>query len=1698
MESGLAMAEIEALNKRISGKIKFLKFISDETEEILDKKEPRDLERQLNLYETKLEEYQSLKMQILELKIENDEKTEDVKKWRLEIDGNLKEFEPFIEKLKNSLADIRGKQLGITQKKAGQQTGESSRTIQVKLPKLEITKFKGTHIDWFRFWNQFEAEIDKQSIDPVTKFNYLKEFLDPKARLLIENLMHNSEGYTRAKQILKTRFGKSAEVVNAHIEMIMNLPHIKGVNVARIHDFLNKLLPSIQALESMGKLGEISGYARMTLNKLEGIRADLIRLDDNWQEWGFPQLVEALVKWTERNPMHHEIREKVFTATQGAYQKRQCVYCGNSSHKSADCKKIEKVSERRNILREKRLCFNCTGSGHRAASCESKGSCRNCRGKHHTSVCDREQREPEVLLTTGEHNVVYPVVVVKVEGVTCRALLDTGAGSSYLSNKLVEIIGKKLIREESRQIDMMLTSVTKRIEIYNVELKNLKGTYRLSINLNKVDRGELLKVPNPNYERLIAEYSHLRGIHMDDRDQKEDLPIHVIIGASDFAKIKTPTKPRIGKEGEPIAELTNFGWVIMSPGRESVSTNALLTRTKEADFERLWSLDVLGLEEKGEENTVHQVFKEQLERSPEGWYETGLIWKTGIPELPSNEIGSKARLQKLVGRLERQPELFQQYEEIIKEQEEQGIIDKVLETSCAQRGKEFYLPHRAVVREGVESTKVRIVYDASAKANENSPSLNDCLETGPPLQNHIWDILSRNRMQPWIASGDIKQAFLQIRIRESDQDVLRFHWPKDRDMTKLEVYRFTRVLFGLNQSPFILGATLDKHLSNYVDKYPEEVAEIKRSLFVDDVILGGGSLEEVKHLKQTAENIFGEAQFKLHKWHANSNEIVPEREVDRDTDIENSFAKHQLRVTNFETRILGVNWDTATDTISTVFNLKDNEMTKRGVLQALASIYDPLGLAAPITLIGKSIFREICEGQQKWDSELSERLKAKWLKWINSLPKKVTVPRSIPSREDAIKEIELHVFADASLTGVAAVVYAHVVSEKGSQQGLLTAKARISKKGLTIPRLELISAHMAANLVENVKRTLLGYPITAVIGWLDSLVALHWIKDGNKYKQFVSNRVAKIKEKDYILWRHVPTAENPADIASRGCHPSKLNDSWFKGPEWMREKILWPPNIATKDSEETESEAKTAKLICKTAVEENDSLDQVLEKFTFKRCIRITALVRRFIANCKIKRNERKRGPITTDEFNSAQEKWILRVQKRHEQSEKFEEEVKSLGLKKNEKEIYVCHGRIQGEKPVFLPSSFLYTERVIAHAHHSTLCGGVGLTMAKVRETFWVPRLRQITKKVIKSCYSCKRFHVTPYNAPKPGLLPNDRTEGQRPFEVVGVDFAGPIKYIAKKKTEGKAYIVMFACSLTRAVYIELLQDSTVSSFMPSLKGFIARRGRPRVIYSDNAQSFKAAASLIKAAMRDERLQGYLTDLSISWRFNVSKAPWWGGQFERIIGLTKGAMYRVLGKANLKFEELKEILLDVEMTLNNRPLSYVEDDIQLPVLTPNMMLINERNALLETNVNEIKERDLRKRAKYLNRCRDNLWKRWKTEYIRSLRERHNMKAKDKDQEITIGQVVMIHGEEKNRGVWKIGVVEQLIQGRDGIVRAVRLRTGKNKIERAVQMLYPLELQCDVDTTKELNPQAREFRPQRRAAKIAKESVTETFRYEDE
>ena len=221
----------------------------------------------------------------------------------------------------------------------------------------------------------------------------------------------------------------------------------------------------------------------------------------------------------------------------------------------------------------------------------------------------------------------------------------------------------------------------------------------------------------------------------------------------------------------------------------------LLTQTASPDYEQLCRQDVLGLKDSatGGQGIVHEEFKEQLTRNPGGWH---------LP-LP-NKSGSLSRLDTLVRKLEKQ-DILETYDKIIQEQIDQGIVERVKEDAV---GKEFYTPHKPVVRESAETTKTRIVYDASARANPKAPSLNDCLETGPLLQNLLWNVLVRNRFHPIAVTGDLKQAFLQVRIGENERDVLRFHWLKDLQTKEIEVLRFTRALFGLAPSPFLLAGVI--------------------------------------------------------------------------------------------------------------------------------------------------------------------------------------------------------------------------------------------------------------------------------------------------------------------------------------------------------------------------------------------------------------------------------------------------------------------------------------------------------------------------------------------------------------------------------------------------------------------------------------------------------------------------------------------------------------------------------------------------------------------------------------------------------------------------------------------------------------------------------------------------------------------------
>ena len=298
---------------------------------------------------------------------------------------------------------------------------------------------------------------------------------------------------------------------------------------------------------------------------------------------------------------------------------------------------------------------------------------------------------------------------------------------------------------------------------------------------------------------------------------------------------------------------------------------------------------------------------------------------------------------------------------------------------------------------------------------------------------------------------------------------------------------------------------------------------------------------------------------------------------------------------------------------------------------------------------------------------------------------------------------------------------------------------------------------------------------------------------------------------------------------------------------------------------------------------------------------------------------------------------------------------------------------------------------------------------------------------------------------------LPEERTTVGGAFEVVGTDFAGPIRFKRKQRKEGKAYLAIFACSLSRAVHLELLPNMETETFIVCLKRLIARQGRPRTIYSDNGGTFIKAAKWLSQLRKDEQLQCLLEQHEIIWKFNLSRAPGWGGQFERLITVVKTAMYKVVGGGYLTWTELSEVLLDVETQINRRPLDYVEDDPQLPILTPATFIYQRTCQLPEIETWRIAEQDLRKRAKFLKSCKDSLWRRWQREYLRALRERHNLTHKVSKIQPKEGDVVIVKTESKNRGTWpRLATVKKTYVGKDEIIRGVQLETANGTLDRPV------------------------------------------------
>jgi len=959
------------------------------------------------------------------------------------------------------------------------------------------------------------------------------------------------------------------------------------------------------------------------------------------------------------------------------------------------------------------------------------------------------------------------------------------------------------------------------------------------------------------------------------------------------------------------------------------------------------------------------------------------------------------------------------------------------------------------------------------------------------LISKIFDILLRFRLNPIAIISDIKQAFNQVEIDPEHQDFLRFLWyenPLDSSSPFI-IYRFLRLVMGLTSSPFILNATIRHHLQKFEYSDRVFVQKFLKDLYVDDCPSGSSTLSEAKEFYEKSSSVLKSGGFLLRKWNTNSKELQTFFD-----EKESPESKGSSRLK----KVLGVEWDLDSDEFvfrfGDVISLARSLLpTKRNVLKVAATFFDPIGFISPITARVKSIFQLLCKDKSDWDSDVPPDILPVWNTFLDDITRfgELRVKRFSYVNPCESSELfsTLHGFSDSSETAYAAVLYFQLRMQGRTDVFFVAAKNRVAPlKKLSMPRLELSGCLLLSELVSQVKVVFEEtVPVDSVKCWSDSQVALCWLKGKSKsWKPWVENRVVNIRKVvDCDDWSYIPGKDNPADIPTRVCEINDF-DRWFKGPEFLRSREgccgeLFDVEARSKDADVL-VEAKKFKNVTTTTVtmEEIKDVSKVIDikRFgSFNKLIGTTAYVLRFINKLKARviqehgvtvDEQQEEDIVTAEEREAAEMLWIKAEQNTIRCSPQFEKLCKSLKLFEDDNGMLRLQGRFGStnlEPDVKYPMLFsgkgsYFTELFVRHCHEQVLHTGVETTLNYLRNRFWVVKGRQTVKSILRKCVVCIRHQGRTLKPPETPDLPSFRFEDSFSFCNVGLDYAGPlfVRETAKAAAK-KVYILLFTCATSRAVHLELGPNMKSPSFIRAFERFKSRKGTPKLVINDNFKTFKST-----------EVKKYFSKLGIRQKFILPSSPWWGGFYERLVRSVKLSLKKSLGRSLLTYEQLETILCKAEFVINSRPLTYISsDDLEEP-LTPfhllfgrNVTQSDEQPCAFDVNFTN---KDINRRAKYINALIRNSWKSFNSFYLNELRQHHlNVKQQRSSPSLppTVGDVVIIRDDlPLPRHRWRLGKITELVTGRDNKVRGVKLQTTTEskttEAFRPLQKIIPFEI----------------------------------------
>ncbi|XP_011880226.1 PREDICTED: uncharacterized protein LOC105568821, partial [Vollenhovia emeryi] len=377
-----------------------------------------------------------------------------------------------------------------------------------------------------------------------------------------------------------------------------------------------------------------------------------------------------------------------------------------------------------------------------------------------------------------------------------------------------------------------------------------------------------------------------------------------------------------------------------------------------------------------------------------------------------------------------------------------------------QKSEHYVLPHQAVVRPDSVTTKLRVVFDASAKTTANT-SLNDKLIAGPNLQGNLISIILRFRTYEHVVTADIASMFRQILVAEEDRSLQQILWRSNPE-EPVRRYQLNTVTYGTSCAPYLAIRCLRQLAEDDGGDLPQAAHAIIEDCYMDDVLSGARTVEEAIELQKQLSQLLKRGQFHLRKWRASSSSILEHLAEQCKTD--------ELLILDKEgaLKTLGLLWNAKADCLQYQVHTEENQIvTKRLVLSKIAQVFDPLGLIAPLLVSGKIIMQRLWLYDLDWDQEIPAELAPAWedynlaLKKVNYLQ----IPRNVIPR-NASDKFDIFGFGDASEKAYGACLYA--VSSDGNgvvSSRLICAKTKVAPlKTISVPRLELEAALLLAKL----------------------------------------------------------------------------------------------------------------------------------------------------------------------------------------------------------------------------------------------------------------------------------------------------------------------------------------------------------------------------------------------------------------------------------------------------------------------------------------------------------------------------------------------------------------------------------------------------------------------------------------------------------